>query len=193
MQEKMKKKIFLLTFLMLFIIPFGVMADDDPDVRDLRTRERIMVGGNLGLQLSNINTMFVVSPTIAYRLTNRITPGVGLTYQYYRSTGWGSLSGFTSVTHMWGGSFFTRYSFTRQIFAHVEAEALNLDSQMAWRTDPDRNARFWEYNYFVGGGYRAPLGPRANLNMMILYNLNGEKSMVYFQNPIFRFGIDVSL
>lgn len=189
----MKKKINLLALLLFLIIPISVFADDEePDVRDMRTRERIMVGGNLGLQISNINTMVVVSPTIAYRLTNRITPGVGLTYQYYRSTGWGRFSDFTNVTHMWGGSFFTRFNITRQFFAHAEVEALNLDSQMAWRTDPDRNTRFWEYNYFVGGGYRAPLGPRANLNLMILYNLN-ENSMVYFQNPTFRFGIDVSL
>jgi hypothetical protein len=189
----MKSRNLVLVFCLLILVPFNVLADDDePDVRDLPTRERIIVGGNLGLQIGNISTVVIISPSIAYRVTNRLTSGLGLTYQYYRNRGWGSMSGFTSVTHLYGGSLFSRYSITRQIFAHAEFESLSLDSQMGWRTAPEEGGRFWEQNYFLGGGYRAPIGPRAALNIMLLYNFNSN-SVVYFQNPIFRFGVDINL
>jgi hypothetical protein len=188
----MKTKISAVFFILLIGTAFSSRADEETDVRDLPIRERIFIGGNLGLQIGNINTSVVISPMIGYRVTNRITSGLGLTYQYYRDSGWGNLAGFTSVIHIYGGSVFTRYLFTPNIFAHIEYEALNLDSQMGWKLNPANKNRFWEQNYFAGGGYRTPLGPRANLNLMVLYNFNSE-SVVYFQNPIFRIGIDVRM
>jgi len=188
----MKTQLSVVFFILFLSITLHSRADEETDVRDLPIRERIFIGGNLGLQIGNINTSVVISPMIGYRITNRITSGMGLTYQYYRDTGWGNLKGFTSVIHIYGGSLFTRYHVTRHIFAHAEYEALNLDSQMGWKLDPANKNRFWEQNYFAGGGYRTPLGPRANLNLMVLYNFNSQ-SVVYFQNPIFRIGIDVRM
>jgi hypothetical protein len=188
----MKSKIIILGICLLVFYPSSLLADDEPNVKDLPTRERIIVGGNLGLQIGNISTVVIISPSIAYRVTNRLTSGLGLTYQYYRNRGWGNMSGFTSVIHLYGGSLFSRYSITRQFFAHAEFENLSLDSQMGWLTTPGDKERFWEQNYFLGGGYRAPMGPRAALNIMLLYNFNNN-SVVYFQNPIFRFGVEVNL
>ncbi len=181
---------FLLAFFML-TAPFTVLASDEEDVKDLPFRERLYVGGYLGLQIGTI-TAINISPTVAYRFTNRITGGVGGTYQYYRDRGWGVNPEFSTSTHIYGGTVFTRYNITPRIFAQVEYEALNLDSQMGFLSGSSAGGRFWEHNYFAGGGYRAPLGPRAYLNLMLLYNFNSE-SVVHYQNPVFRFGIDVRL
>jgi hypothetical protein len=184
-----------LAFLLL-VIPFSLFADEDDDVRDLPIRERILLGGNLSLQIGNINTYVVISPNIGYRLTNRLTSGLGLTYQYYRNTGLGAMTGSTSVLHIYGGSLFTRYHILPYIFAHAEYEALNLDSQMGWLVNPETQGsqtRFWEHNYLLGGGYRARLGERASLNLMLLYNFNQNSLVYHGQNPIFRFGIDVRM
>lgn len=188
----MRLKIISALLLFLVTFPLSLFAEDERDVRDMPFRERIFLGGNLGLQISNITTMVNISPLVGYRVTNRISSGVGLTYQYYRQSGWGNMAGFTSVTHLYGGSFFTRYRITRDFFIHAEAEALNLDSQLNWLVDPETTNRFWEYNYFVGGGYRAALSDKTFINLMVLYNLNNS-SVVYFQNPIFRIGVDVRL
>lgn len=187
------RKFFLFTsILLLLIIPFQAIADDDEEnVREMPARERIYVGGYIGLQIGTI-TAIVVSPTVAYRFTNRFTMGVGGTYQYYRDRGWGISPEFSASTNIFGGSVFARYNITRQFFAHTEFEALNLDSQMGFGTGTTADGRFWEYNYFAGAGYRTPLGPRAYLNLMILYNFNPE-SVVHYQNPVFRIGLDVRL
>jgi hypothetical protein len=182
----------LVLALVLLVIPVILFADEEENVRDLPTRQRILVGGNLSLQIGNISTSVVIAPTIGYRLTNRLTSGVGLSYQYYRNAGWGQMAGFTSVIHMYGGSVYSRFRILPQIFIHAEYEGLNMDSQMGWLVNPDNTARFWEHNYFLGGGYRTRLGERAALNLMVLYNFN-QNSLIYFQNPIFRFGIDVRL
>jgi hypothetical protein len=187
----MQKLFLFTTVLLMLILPFQAIADDEENVRDLPSRERIYVGGYIGLQIGTI-TAIVVSPTVAYRFTNRLTMGVGGTYQYYRDRGWGVSPEFSASTNIFGGSVFARYNITRQIFAHTEFEALNLDSQMGFGTGSSLDGRFWEYNYFAGGGYRTPLGPRAYLNLMILYNFNSE-SVVHYQNPVFRFGLDVRL
>jgi len=189
----MKTKIVFSFILLLLLVP-GILKsqDTEEDVKDLPIRERIYVGGNIGLQIGNISTSIIISPMVGFRVTNRLTSGLGLTYQYYRNRGWGNLSGFTSVTHVYGGNFYSRYSIIPQIFVHGEYEVLNLDSQMNWQVTPGERGRFWEHNYFLGGGYRSQLGPRAYLNLMVLYNFNNN-SVVYFQNPIFRFGIDVRL
>lgn len=172
-----------------------MLNDDERDVRDMSARERIVFGGYLGLQIGNLITSVNISPTLGYLLTNRLTAGIGGTYQYYRDRGWGTSADFTSSTHIYGGSVYARYLIFRQFFAHVEYEALNLDSQIGFSPATGANpndSRYWEYNYFAGGGYRTPLGPKVFLNLMILYNFN-DSSAVYYQNPIFRFGVDVRL
>ncbi len=183
----------LIAFLIIVATPLFTFAQDTEEkVKEIPLRERIYVGGNIGLQIGNLTTSVIISPTVGFRVTNRLTSGLGLTYQYYRNRGWGNLSGFTSVTHIYGGSIYSRYSITRQIFVHTEYEALNLDSQMNWQVTPGERGRFWEQNYFLGGGYRTQIGSRAFLNIMLLYNFNNN-SVVHFQNPIFRFGLDVRL
>ncbi|MFW5757670.1 MAG: hypothetical protein ACOCUQ_02485 [Bacteroidota bacterium] len=172
-----------------------VLLDDERDVKEMSTRERIIFGGYLGLQIGNLITSVNISPTIGYLITNRLTAGLGGTYQYYRDRGWGSSVDFSTSTHIYGGSVYTRYLVFRQIFAHLEFEALNLDSQMGFSPATGANPndeRYWEYNYFAGGGYRAPLGPKVFLNLMVLYNFN-TSSVVYYQNPVFRFGVEVRM
>ena len=182
----------ILLFALLFICFSGNAApmDDEKDVRDLPTRERIFIGGYLGLQIGTI-TSINISPTIGYLITNQLSAGVGGTYQYYRNRGWLLINNISYSAHIYGGSVFARYRITRNIFAHVELEALNLDSRIGFDVQREES-RFWERNYFVGGGYRQELGPRTFLNVMLLYNFNSN-SVIYHQNPIFRFGIDVSI
>lgn len=177
-----------------------LFRDDDggeEDVSNLTFRERFFYGGYLGLQIGNFVISVNVSPTLGFRFTNRLTIGLGGTYQYYRDRGWMRNVDFTTSTHIFGGSTYARYMVYRQIFVHGEFEALNLDPQMRFSPESGEGiepgaSRFWEYNYFAGGGYRQRLSDKVFLNLMVLYNFNTE-SVVYFQNPIFRFGIDVRM
>jgi hypothetical protein len=183
----MKRSVFLIiTLLVMVAMPQNVFADDEePDVRDMKTRERIFVGGSMGLQFGTI-TVVNISPIVGYRITNRLSAGLGGTYQYYNDRSFGQ----SFSTNMYGGNVFARFLVIPQAFLHAEAERLSLES---FRFDPGSDrTRVWEENYFLGAGYRARLGAKTYFNIMMLYNFNPD-SQVYYQNPIFRFGIDIGL
>lgn len=181
----MKGTLFLIvTLLMLIIFPAALNAQDERDVRDMRTYERIYVGGTLGLQLGTTTTINI-SPMVGYRITNRLSAGVGGTYQYYADRTFGSFS-----QNVYGGSTFARFLVIPQVFLHAEYERVSLETLRFGTTG--ETERVWEDNYFLGAGYRLRIGEKSFFNIILLYNFNQE-SEVYYQNPQFRFGVDFGL
>ncbi len=172
--------------LIIFSLSFnGLFAgnNDEPDVRDMSFRERLFAGGSLGFSISDYATFVDVSPIMGFRITNRISAGVGLNYHYYHERVMGR------GTHIYGGKTFARVLIIPQVFVYGEYEMLNLESLYF---GVNNNNRFWEKNYFLGAGYRQQIGPKAFFNIMALYNFN-DNSSVYFQNPLLRFSIEVGL
>ena len=166
-----------------FITDINAGEDDEPDVWDLPTRERIFVGGNLGLQFGT-TTFINVSPLAGFRLTNRLSTGIGLTYQYFRD------SYFIEKPiseHRYGANCFLRFLIVPKFFLYSGYEVMIIGNQSTIDND-----RFWESNYFLGAGYRAQIGERSFFNLMALYNFNRD-SYIYNQDVIFRFSIEVGL
>lgn len=177
---------------MLFVIIATIsnnafsQAAEGRDVSDLTISERIFFGGFLGLQFGT-QTAINISPQAGFLISNRFSAGIGSTYQLYHDRFFGQ----SFTTHVFGYSVFGRLHIMPRIFAHAEFEQLNMQIRENRVLDqPDE--RFWETNIFLGAGYRQPLSDRVNFNIMLLYNFN-EQSQAYYQNPIFRFGVDVSL
>lgn len=183
----MRKSVFVLFILSLLLsLPSFAQQDKEPSVKDQKVRERIFVGGFLGLQLGT-QTAVNVSPLVGYRITNWLSAGLGGTYQYYNDR----FLGESNVTHVYGYSFFTRVQIIPRAFIQGEYERLSLKSRVQDGAFIP-GVRRWEENIFLGGGYRQPLSERATLNVMLLYNFNKE-STAYYQNPIFRVGVDFRL
>jgi hypothetical protein len=176
--------------------------DQEKDVKDMTTPERIFVGGFLGLQFGSF-TAINVNLHGGYRITNRLSAGLGGMYQYSNDR-WFNQS---VVSHVYGGSVFARFRVIYQAFIHAEHEWLSVQSRgylglpgsgfqplpgENGTFDPDNRTRSTEKNFLLGPGYAFRVGPRVTLNILALYNFN-TSSAVYFDNPFFRAGIDVSL
>lgn len=168
----MKKILFLALGLLL---SFTVLAQEEDDETDYTADDepqeapsfgdRLFFGGNFALSFGNINTFVNISPRVGYRVTERFSMGVGVTYMYWAFNNRFNVGGDVN-TSVYGGNLFARYAITNQVFAHAEGELLSTEDF----TTVDENDRDLIPGFFVGGGYAVPLGRRSFLNIFVLYN-----------------------
>lgn len=146
--------------------------------------QRVYFGGYVGLQFGT-QTLIDISPMMGYMVTPKLSMGLGLKYQYYKYDD----PYYEYETNSYGGSVFARYNIWQGLFAYTEYEVLNMDAyDPGTREQERRNVGSW----FVGGGYSQPLGSRASMYLMVLYNVN-ETIYSPYANPLFRIGFGVGI
>ncbi|HYX08386.1 MAG TPA: hypothetical protein VE912_16765 [Bacteroidales bacterium] len=186
-------KFYVLLLLVFFLIcNTTIYAQNKKEKEKLSPKERIFFGGNIGLQIGTI-TQIEIAPLVGYRITPRLSAGLGVKYEYYKD--------FFYETHIYGGRLFSNYLFIKDLnniiplgfngglFIQGEYEALNLETRVfdVLNEYPGQD-RFWLHSVLVGGGLRLPAGKRSSINLTILYNLNQTANTPY-SNPIIRFGV----
>lgn len=180
----MNVKSILFCFL-LFSLCVQLRAERFPDqggrFSDIPLKERIYLGGNLGLQFGNPFTFVEVSPLIGLWLQPQILVGGGPVYRYFRR------SDINFEDNQFGGRLFSRYHFAENFFAHAEYELLNLTD---YRFPPD-NPRTNINSVLIGGGYVQNLGG-SSLFIMALVNLT-ETELTPYSNPVIRVGFNIGL
>ena len=185
------RKLFVVVFFAALMVwtPSRLYADER-SVDELSPRERVFVGGFVGLQFGTF-TSIGVHLHAGYRITNRFSAGIGGVYQYTHDS-WG-VDNYSS--HTYGANVFARLRTVSNLFLHGEYERLWLESRRPLPTgvvgEEDRPS-IREDNFLLGAGYALHLSHRARLNLLLLYNFN-ENSQAYMDNPFFRVGVDVSL
>ncbi len=166
----------------LFISSCFLELSAQPPQEGEKFWDKVYFGGNFGLQFGD-QTVVDVNPLIGYRLTEKLSVGFTATYIYYKFKDPYNPS-YSYSSDIYGGSIFTRYFLLENIFAHIEGEVLNLEVP---NYVLNRYVREDIFGFYVGGGYRQPLGDRSSLNILLLYNLNEDRNSPY-QNPIIRIG-----
>jgi len=190
----MKLKLYFIKislFFTIFIHPNVYSQDDQTDKQTpIKSSffNNVFTGGNLGIQFGT-QTIIEISPIVGYRITNRITTGLGVSYRYYRLND----NNYIFKTTIYGGSIFARYYILDNIFIHGEYEVLNLETAFF---DPNslihKKSRFWIGSMLGGGGYRQAIGAKSFINLMVLYNFN-ETPFSPYHNPVIKIGIDLGL
>ncbi len=147
-------------------------------------KDRIFLGGNLGLQFGT-QTYIDVSPLIGYKITDRFSSGIGVTYIYYRYKD----NVYSYNTNIYGGRVFSRYFFTENIFGHAEFEVLNMELLST------NNYQYYRKNIYtpmIGAGYIQRFSNQSGIYLLLLYNLNDSAESPY-SNPIIRIGFNIGL
>lgn len=143
-------------------------------------KDRMYYGGNFGMSFGTI-TFIDVSPLVGAMITNRLSGGIGGTYQYFNDRRF--IGGNSSL---YGGRLFTRYNVFPNVFAHAEYENLNFD---LYNPRSDRFERAWVPGFLIGGGYFTPFGERGGANFTFLYNLLYDVRRSPYNEPfVIRFG-----
>ncbi|MBA3706651.1 MAG: hypothetical protein H0W84_12350 [Bacteroidetes bacterium] len=144
--------------------------------------DKVFVGGNIGLQFGTV-TFAEISPLVGYRFTDKISAGIGATYQYYHYKD----KFYDFETNVYGGRVFGRYFFTDFLFAHAEYEYLNLE---AFDFFPRRRVDVG--SVLAGVGYIQRFSKNSGIVAMILYNFT-ESAYTPYTNPIIRIGVNIGL
>lgn len=143
--------------------------------------DRLVYGGNLGLQFGNY-TLVDISPIVGYKVTDRLVPAVGITYQYINIR---FSNNQRYINTIYGYSGILRYYIMDNLFAHGEVTQLN-GQWLPWQ----QSERYWITGVLVGGGYRQNFGGNFGASITALWNLNPTPEWPY-RNPIIRAGIGV--
>jgi hypothetical protein len=147
-------------------------------------KDRIYFGGNLGLQFGT-QTYIDISPLVGYKITEKLSAGIGATYIYYSYKD----RYFSYKTNIYGGRIFGRYFFTDNLFAHTEVELINMELFDNVRYDYYRKNIL---SPLVGGGYIQRFSENSGVYIMLLLNLNDSAESPY-SNPIIRIGFNIGL
>lgn len=176
----MKRKLSIFFFLLHLLVyaQSGNIRQTESGRPKRFEKERVFVGGNVGLQFGTA-TFLDVSPLVGYRITDRFQAGVGCTYQYFRYRA----PAYVFETNVYGARVFSRYFFVENFFAHSEYEVLNLE---AFDIFPSQRVNVG--SLLAGGGYIQRWGRNSGVMIMILYNFT-ESYYTPYQNPIIRVGM----
>lgn len=166
---------------------FAQFEQDKPSFKD-----RLFFGGGFGLTVGSV-THVDISPMVGYRITDRFSAGIGLSYQYYK------YPAYNIKTSIYGGKIFASYTIIKDlgniiplgenmggIMLHAEAEGLNLEKRVFYLSND--NDRVWVFSPLAGIGYSLPIGNRSFLNIYLLYNFNEGQDSPY-DNPVFRLSL----
>lgn len=147
--------------------------------------DRMYFGGGLGATFGDITSVWV-SPLVGYMITNSLSAGIGITYQYY------SDSRFDYQTNSYGGRLFARQnlSFIKlPLFLYAEYETMNFEVFEPRPPDDFVLTRDWIPSLFFGGGFFQPFGRRGGFFITAMYNVIYDEARSPYNSPwVFRVG-----
>jgi len=125
-------------------------------------KDKIFFGGGVGASFGVVDYV-ELAPMVGYRLTPRVTTGVGLFYRWKNDDRYG-----VSIdTSDWGGSLFGELKLFRAFFAHAEYEYVNYEyATLAGNTDSAS-----DNNLLAGLGINRARG-RSGAYALVLYNFS---------------------
>lgn len=173
-------RIVILLFLLLPSLVLLGQRNDNP-LSDLTFKERLYFGGDITVAVSGSATVIGAAPMLGYRITPDWSAGLGVSAYYFNVRG-----PFNFATSFYGGNLFSRYLITDNIFVQSEFHAVN--TEVAFVTvDEVVRTREWLPLFYVGGGYRQPVGARGFVSVTVLYDVIDDPNSPY-PNPTIRGG-----
>lgn len=161
---------------------------EDNSLKDVPFKERIVTGGGLGLGFGSNQDFISVSPVVGYAITKKIIAGSGFTFRY---TNYKFYNPSIKLID-YAVNPFIRYTFYRGIFVQTEYEYLNYEVPLSAHESTRMNFS----SFMAGGGIVQPIGDKAALYVMALYNFSYRNPTTTNYSPydspiVIRAGINI--
>jgi outer membrane protein assembly factor BamA len=178
-----------ITFLLVIVVTSLCFSQgENNSLKGVPAKERFVTGGGFGLGLSTTTDYFMLSPSLGYMLTKRLILGTSVTYRY---TNYKFYSPSLKLND-YGVSPFLRFMIYNGLFAQAEYEYLNYEFPIS-NLETTRKG----FSSFLAGlGYMQPLGGKAMIYVMALYNFSYQNALpgqyTAYPNPlVIRAGISI--
>ena len=205
--------------IIVMLLCFGAFASDAQEVYNSSGRKgtskkkeskpkgfdasRLILGGGAGFGFGGY-TSLSISPIVGYRITDNFSAGIGVGYQYtkiknfyqYENPLTFEVKSLHYVASALYPSVWSRYILFRNFFAHAEFEYNFLrfrDYQFIGSTGEMKpyNTKINVPCLLVGGGLRAPIGGRASIVVLGLYDVLQKQYSPYKDRIDVRFGFNI--
>jgi hypothetical protein len=160
----------------LTVICFGAYAQQRSrnSMEGAPLNERVFFGGggsfNGGVDgAGNRYTYFAINPLVGYRVTRPASVGLAINYALV------SYPDIPARASQYGVSPFAQYRIGK-IFGYAEYSFISVPNF-------DNTYRSTYKRFPVGLGFTQPIGPKAAINAMALYDLRYARNNTFFTNP----------
>lgn len=155
--------------------------------------DRLVFGLDFGLSVGAY-TYINVSPAVGYRLTDRLTVGLGPIYIYE------NYKNYNLESSMYGAKVITSFTVLRgtdinpnfqigNLILHMENEMINVEPLLYDQSlgQVFFGSRQWIDNFLIGGGLSQSISSKFNVSVLILWDVTNNAYSPY-SNPIFKIG-----
>jgi hypothetical protein len=156
-------------FLLFTTIAFAQKGELAID-KESNWQDRIYFGGGMGLSGGSGYTMISLSPIVGYMISDRLSGGIGATYQYYKFDDFSD--------NRWGGQVFLRMNVINPIFLYGSYEFINYSTGPTLDGPRETVSRLP-----LGVGISQPIGRRSSINMIAAYDVLWDDQLRVYNSP----------
>lgn len=201
MNQKLGKGKFFIALIVLLTSSIVTVAQEK--IKEEKTfRDKIFFGGSVGMVFGTVTRVDIL-PEVGMWVLPQWAIGFGGRYTF-RKDHYNFINGESSTykAHIWGVSGFTQIlpipdldkAFKIGIHGgpifQGEWEGLYMDKGTIDPNAINPGNKGWVHIILVGAGYRFPLGERAALNLLVMWDLTNSKYSPYTTNPLLRVNIN---
>lgn len=149
-------------------------------------KDKLYYGGNFSLSFG-YTTFILINPLIGYRITDRLSTGLNLSYIYMRYRFNNAGQPYTYSSSIYGGGPFSRFFLTDWLFVHGEYNLYNGKTMYRMANAPNeiRTSREWVGIPLLGAGIFYRFSERGGFMLTALYNFNYKQDKIpLFGSPL---------
>lgn len=150
--------------------------------------QRIFFGGNLDMGFGMV-TQISLSPEVGYRITNRLSAGVGIDYMFVYS------EEYNFKGSIFGGSVFASFTVIKSLGELIPFLGTDMGILVYGQFSYTNMGKFytalsgeepmWIASPMLGLGFQVPIGQRSYMVLSVMYNFDESMYSIY-SNPVVK-------
>ena len=150
--------------------------------------QRIFFGGNLDMGFGTV-TQISLSPEVGYRITNRLSAGVGIDYMFVYS------EEYNFKGSIFGGSVFASFTVIKSLGELIPFLGTDMGILVYGQFSYTNMGKFYTAlsgeepmciaSPMLGLGFQVPIGQRSYMVLSVMYNFDESMYSIY-SNPVVK-------